>query len=303
MSETNLKEGEQQKDFQNIIQQLFNQANQEILKKKEKDRIYNEKIDDVKNIIQKLNELLKELDIIQTHFYLDINKENIQKKEDNIKTNIKILNLEEEIEITVLDIIINTIKQYEDIQISVSIKDKEIENKKKSWVTITQKLGTDEHLLTNIKKDKQLKMMLKNEKDNLVEEINNENTQRLVTTNYKEKKYYVEIATYKTEIKNIDTNINNVVGKEIHTKKFINDTRTGNKKFTDCGVKILKQPQDIQIDYDYDDTKNYVEHNQYSGRLIFNSEEEAKVWRCLTFDENRNVRPNSVYVVKNQELF
>lgn len=104
--------------FKSTIEELFNQANQEIQKKKERDKIRNEKINEFNSIVSKLNELLEELDINNKIFLTTVSKSL------DINENIKILHLEPEINNAFIEIIDKTIQEYKDIEMNIIIIDK-----------------------------------------------------------------------------------------------------------------------------------------------------------------------------------
>lgn len=108
--------------------------------------------------------------------------------------------------------------------------------------------------------------------------------------------YFVEIAITTNTIPDIHKHIEDVTGLKVET------TKVRNGKFLPNGTKTLEKPKNVIIDSE-EDTKTYAEKFQSTGRFVFDNENYAKAWRCLTFDVNYHKRPVGIYVVRNQELF
>lgn len=262
-------------NFDDLLNGLYKKAEQYIKNKKEKDQIYNEKLKELKNITTRLNDLLKELNInSEMEFYMTENKGDIKQNIENVVGD----KINAEIKSIFIEIINETNKEYQinkwiSIHKNLQIKtqDKPIGIDYKRALVITSPKDSEEVPQTQDKSFK--KIVIK-----------------------KKEKYHVEIAVSNNALDYIQDNINEVTDFEIETMKFRNG------KFQPNGKKKIPKPDSFIVD-NIEDIKDYVEKYQTSGRLVFNNEDDAKIWRCLTFDVNYGKRPKGIYVVKNQTLF
>eukprot|EP01103_Thecamoeba_quadrilineata_P018930 TRINITY_DN7472_c0_g1_i1.p1 TRINITY_DN7472_c0_g1~~TRINITY_DN7472_c0_g1_i1.p1 ORF type:complete len:258 (+),score=33.85 TRINITY_DN7472_c0_g1_i1:96-869(+) len=114
------------------------------------------------------------------------------------------------------------------------------------------------------------------------------------------KEFFVEFAIFKNIVNYLDVNIKKVLTSVISTRKEV--TVNGKLQYEKFGYGELRPP--IRWELDEEDTiREYADDNQVSGILVFDKEYDAKVWRCLTFPENYQFRPNGVFIPKKQRLF
>lgn len=258
-------------DFDTLLNSLYLKAQKQINIKKENDRIYNENLNLLKDMLSKLNNLLKELDIDGEMEFV------ISEKKEDFKTNMeKIIGDKLDAEIkNIFEEIIN------EIETKFQSLNKYILLHKKPKIIDYQKILTKPIDETKTQEPKP------NEKSDTSKKTNLDKNKEI---------YYVEFAITTSQIDRLEKNIDDVIDLEIDAMK------KRNGKFLPNGKKKLKKPDMIIIDNETD-MKNYVEEHQTSGRLCFYNEDDAKVWRCLTFDINYHKRPYSIYVLKNQLIF